>query len=217
MRCLAVSVIVLTWTIMCPAGAALAVENTTLVLHAQPVEFECQGSVLPFDCTEGSGPTVTVTSGQLWFIYIFVRNYEEAGIVTCRMAVNGGSGVGTWGDWEVLGSSFGCLPGQIASEVPVQSVPEREPGNITTAFNCLTGGALQPLGWVLFRVGSSGCLGIEEHEWGTGVVDCHSTFHPVPGHNRGRICIGAVGHDACEPGQVPVESSTWGRIKEQYR
>jgi hypothetical protein len=203
---------------MSHAGAdASLVENSTIVLHAQEDQFECQDGALPFDCSEGSTPTISVTSGQLWFIYIFVRHYEEAGTLTCRMAVDGGSGAGTWGDWDVVGSWFGCVAGQVTSEVPMQSVPDREPGNITTAFNCLTGGALRPLGWVLFRVGSSGCLGIEEHEWGTGVIDCHGAFHAVPEHNRGRICVGPDGYDACEPGPVPVESGTWGQIKAQYQ
>jgi hypothetical protein len=191
-------------------------ENPTIVLHAQGGQFECQGNALPFTCTEGSIPTTSVTSGQLWFIYIFIRNYEDAGMVTCRMAVNGGSGPGTWEDWELIGHSFGCVPGQVTSEVPVQNSQEREPGNITTAFNCLTGGALQPLGWVLLRVGS-GCLGVEEHQYGTGIIDCQQMLRSVPAHDRGRICVGAGGHNACESGPVPVENETWGQIKAQYR
>ena len=48
MRWFAVSVLVLALTIMGPAAAdAWAIDNSTIVLHAQRADFDCQGDVLP--------------------------------------------------------------------------------------------------------------------------------------------------------------------------
>jgi hypothetical protein len=91
---------------------------------------------------------------------------------------------------------------------------------VRTAFNCISGGDLEVLGYLLVTAGSHGCLGIEEHDMvGTGVLDCGLGIDvmPIAPQNRGRICVGAGGYNACDPRAVPVEGATWGRIKRQYQ
>jgi hypothetical protein len=40
---------------------------------------------------------------------------------------------------------------------------------------------------------------------------------PVQRFRLGSICVNAGGHDACDPLAIPVESATWGKIKDGYR
>jgi hypothetical protein len=196
------------------APAKGANERTTVILHAQSDPMDCIN--LPFDCSD-TAPVVEVAPGSQMFVSVSLRNYDTVSGFACRFAVDGGSGPDTWRDWTLLGASFACIPGQLA-HVPVQSAPPPiEPGELTTVFSCVAGGAIQPLGWMLFQVGSSGCLSIEERQLGTGVLDCDEHFTLVPAVNRGVICVGSGGHDACESGQVAVEGTTWGAIKAQYR
>jgi hypothetical protein len=202
--------------LLLPSPGLCANENTTVILNAQIGGFDCINGPIPFDC-ESSTPTVTVAPGDVITVQVFLRNYDNIEAFACRFAVDGGSGMQTWGDWTLLATYFGCLPGQV-SHVPSQNAPPpAEPGNLVTGFSCLTGGSLRFVGWMLMQVGSSGCLGIEEREFGTGVQDCSQEFTAIPASNRGRICVGPGGYDACEPVTVPIENSTWGQIKQQYR
>jgi hypothetical protein len=191
-------------------------ENTTIVLHAQSLAFDCQYSPLPFTCSLDSRPTVTVPPNSLAFIYVFLRNSDNVYGLHCRLAVDGGTGSDTWGDWGLLGAVFGCLPGQLQPELPATHADGREPGNLRTTFDCLIGPELRPLGYLIFQVGAQGCLAIEEHVLGTGVLDCNLEFTAIPARNRGRICVGPGGYDACDPALVPIEATTWARIKHQY-
>ena len=191
-------------------------EKTTIILHAQEALFECTSGPQPFDCSSTSQPTVIVPPGELAFVYVFLRGAEDVIGLTCRFAVDGGSGPDTWGDWNLLGAVFGCLPGQLEPELPATNADGREPGNLRTVFNCVTSPALQPLGYLVFQVGTQGCLSIEEHELGTGVLDCNIEMDPVPAGNRGRICVGPGGYDACDPAATAVGGTTWARIKHQY-
>jgi hypothetical protein len=171
---------------------------------------------MKFDC-QGTMPVVTVDSHSQVLVYVYPRNYEDVSGFAGRFAVNGGSGVNTWGDWTLLGASFSCILGQTA-QVPVQSAPPPiEPGELTTSFQCVTGGALRALGWMLFQVGTTGCLGIEDRALGTGVESCTQLFTVIEAYNRGLICVGPGGREACEPDLGPIQSDTWGRIKGQYR
>lgn len=185
----------------------------TIILHVQATPLGCN---LPFDCV-GNGPNVSVIPGSQVFVAVYLRNYDDVSAFACRLSVDGGSGGNTWRDWTLLGASFSCLPGQTA-QVRVQGGPPPiEPGDLTTSFLCNSGGALQPLGWMLFRAGSAGCLRIEEQSLGTGLLSCSDEFTGIAVSNRGVVCVGDGGHNACEPGQVPVENRTWGQIKAQYR
>jgi hypothetical protein len=197
----------------CVAPALAGNDLGTIILHVQEIPSGC---TLPFDCV-GVGPNVSVVPGSQVFVSVYMRNYDDVSGFACRFSVDGGAGANTWGDWTILGASFSCLSGQTA-QVPVQSAPPPiEPGDLTTSFLCVSGGALQPLGWMLFHVGSTGCLRIEERTLGTGLLSCSDEFTGIPVSNRGVVCVGDGGHDACEPGQVPVENGTWGKIKAQYR
>jgi len=191
-------------------------EHTTIVLHAQEAVFDCRSGPLPFSCSSTSRPTVMVSPGELSFIYVFLRGTENVIGLTCRFAVDSGSGPDTWGDWSLLGGVFSCLPGQLEPELPATNASGREPGNLRTTFNCVTSPALQSLGYLIFQIGTRGCLSIEEHKLGTGVIDCNLAMDRVPQGNRGRICVGPGGYDACDPAATAIEGTTWARIKHQY-
>jgi hypothetical protein len=92
------------------AGPALASnDSTTIVLHAMETLYDCSQPP-PFDCGPESRPAVAVQAGSPFFVYVFLRNYEEVAMVTARFAVDGGSGATTWGDWELLAADFSsCL------------------------------------------------------------------------------------------------------------
>jgi hypothetical protein len=211
-----------TWLITFFAAVLLAEptvaanENTTIVLHAQPIGdiVNCEQWIGNVDCSPGLPPTVNVGSGEHLLVYLFLRNYEGVTAFFCRWAVDGGTGPKTWGDWTFWAAGLGCLPGQHGDG------PWPYNGNMQTAFNCISGGALRVLGYLILTSGSRGCLGIEEHDTtGTGVFDCSDGIEvtPIVPQNRGRICVGAGGYNACDPRVVSVESATWGRIKRQYQ
>jgi len=195
---------------------AAANENTTIVLHAQPVGniVNCQQWVGQVDCSAELPPAVNVEPGRHILVYMFLRNYDDVAALYCRVAVDGGSGAATWGDWTFFGAGLGCLLGQTGDG------PWSYNGNIRTGFDCISGGALQVLGYLILTAGTHGCLGIEEHDMGTvgtAVLDCGvGPPTPVAPQNRGRICVGTGGYNACDPRAGPVENSTWGNIKRQY-
>jgi len=202
--------------LMWPASS-FANENTTIVLHAQDWShgWSCQAWVGTVDC-ETLPPTVNIESGQQALVTVFLRNYEDVAGVHYRFAVDGGSGPTTWSDWTFLFSSAGdCgLMNQTTSWPPTPAN-----GNWSTTFNCITGGTFQPVAYLVFAAVGTGCLGIEESDLGpSGVESCDwpPVLTSVAPENRGRICVGSGGYDACDPVTTPVAPATWGRIKSQY-
>ncbi len=188
-----------------------------MVLHAQDWShgYHCQAWGGTVDC-EALRPTVSVESGQQVLVTVFLRNYDEGSGLSYRFAVDGGSGATTWGDWTLLFSSFGgCgLMNQTGPWVPCQAH-----GNLSTTFNCITGGTFQPVAYLVFAAVGTGCLGVEESDMQvSGVVSCDwpAVLTGVAPENRGRVCVGPGGHDACDPITTPVEQATWGNIKSQY-
>jgi hypothetical protein len=210
--------LVATWVAsgLCAGLAVAANENTTIVLHAQPIGdvVNCSQWIGNVDCSPVlPPPTVNVGAGEYLLVHIFLRNYEDVGALYCRFAVDGGEGAQTWGDWTFLASNLSCLPGQTGNGPGVLN------GSMNTGFYCITGGELRLLGYLFVITGSSGCLGIEEHDVGTSgtvVLDCGvGAPIPIAPQNRGRICVGTGGYNACDPRAVPVENTTWGNIKRQ--
>jgi len=161
------------------------------------------------DCNSMS-PTVNVQPGENIVVYVLLRNYEAASALRYRFEVDGGKS-GLWGDWTMLFSTFGCLPGQNSPAIPSEAS-----GDLETHFLCLEGGALQVLGLMVMQAGSHGCLGISDIEF-SGIWDCNQVITPIAPGNRGRVCVASGGYDACDPMQVAVDGATWGAIKAQYR
>jgi hypothetical protein len=198
------------------APTVAANKNTTIVLHAQPIGnvINCDQWIGNVDCSPELPPTINVGPGEPILVHIFLRNYDDASALFCKLSVDGGEGAQTWGDWTFHAASLSCLLGQ------TDNGPGPLNGNMHTTFACLTGGDLRLVGYLVLTSGSHGCLRVEEHDIeGTGVWDCSGGIGliQVAPQNRGRICVGVGGYNACDPQIVPVESATWGRIKKQYQ
>ena len=186
-------------------------ENATIILHAQPWDLGlfCQAWVGQMDC-DGMPPAVNVQSGESIAVYVFLRNYDSASAIRYRFEIDGGKN-GPWGDWTMMFSTFGCLPGQTTSAAPGPTS-----GDLDTTFLCIEGGSLRVLGLMAMQAGSHGCLEISNIEF-SGIMDCNQVLTDVAPGNRGRICVNDGGYNACDPMPVPVEGATWGAIKAQYR
>ena len=76
------------------------------------------------------------------------------------------------------------------------------------------------IGRLYFAAAPDGCVGIVESDYpfGTHTVSSSSGSEmPIIPENRGRVCVGPGGYNACTPyAPVPVESATWGNIEAQY-
>jgi hypothetical protein len=192
-------------------AAGAANESTTIVLHAQPWDLGqfCAAWQGHFDCT-GVPPVINVQPGDNIVVYVLLRNYNAVSGVRYRFEVDGGEN-GVWGDWTMFFSDIGCLPGQIASELP-----DPTSGDFDTNFLCIKGGVLRAIALMVMRAGTHGCLGISDIEF-SGIRDCDFGITGVASGNRGRICVGNGGYDACDSMPVAVGAGTWGAIKAQYR
>ena len=163
--------------------------NVTLVLHAVSREIE--------DCNlDACPPTTEVAPGDTVRVYLVARYYDNFFAVQTAFS---------WPEnWVLLGQSWSCQTGQI-----VVATPDPQGGTLATAFACLRGPGSAVIGWLDFAVGgftSGGCLVQTEpnEPFGTHVVNCESDAHyRLVGHvspaNRGSICLGGQGIDACEP------------------
>lgn len=198
-------------TMACATAASGANEDATIVLHAQPWDLGlfCQAWVGQMDCSS-MPPVVNVQSEETIAVYVLLRNYDAVSSVRYQFEVDGGKN-GLWGDWTMIFSAFGCLPGQTTAAEPGSTS-----GVLDTNFLCIEGGALRVLGLMAMRSGSHGCLEISNVEF-SGIQDCDQVLTDVAPRNRGRICIEDGGYNACDAMPVAVEGATWGVIKAQYR
>jgi hypothetical protein len=191
------------------ASTAMAMnEHTTIVLHASDASFmPC--SPVPFDC-DATPPSIDVsayTTGAA--IWITLKNYEQIVGFQCAFDT----------EWVYQFGGFDCQGSQVNGTVPAAPFGPTS-GTIATAFNAVTGGTIAPLGRMYFVVPASGCFSIVESSFpfGNHVVGPGSEVTPVIPENWGRLCVGPGGYDACVPfAPVPVERSTWGNVKNQYR
>src|SRR5688572_23784313 len=137
--------------IVIAAPAKASNEETTIVLHARIIgdgPLNCQAGLGNFDCSEGSLPTISVAAGDYVAIYVYLRHYDDACGLIYRFAVDDGQGSEPWGDWTIWGSSFGCQPNQTGI-----NGPNPTSGELITSFDCLTGGALELLGYIFLEAG----------------------------------------------------------------
>ncbi|MGD8397063.1 MAG: hypothetical protein PVF43_16460, partial [Candidatus Eiseniibacteriota bacterium] len=104
---------------------------------------------------------------------------------------------------------------------PIAPGPAPGQAMLMTVFNAVSGGMLEPLGMMIVSHPGPGCLTIIESTDpcgdGCALVDFANQCCYVPVEHRARVCHGAGGYDACDPAATPVESTTWGAIKGQYR
>jgi hypothetical protein len=197
---------VLAGAVVSQAAIAGPNANTTLVLHAVQTGYGTCDLADP--CAGPGQPTVEITSpAETHAIYVIARNYEGIDGVQCAF---------DWDDWILLFHHEQCLPQQLGSDSgPIG--PGSLYGNMTTTFDCITGGASAIVSR-LHMIPNQGCLEIIESSFpfGTHVMGCDVSFEAVAPENRGKICVGPGGMNTCEPA-FPVEAATWGGIKGQYR
>ena len=183
----------------------------TLPLHAKPSSFEPCFGYLPVDC-EGVRPTVNIPSAGPIAIFLFFYNYTGvAGVQTAFV----------WPGWSLTFGLWDCQSGQLSAVTPVNPGGPTA-GTITTAFNCVNGGALAVVGRIhLVPAGAPGCVSQVQSSFpgGINVLDCAQGTDQIPDSQAlrlGKICVGQGGVDACLVPHTAVESSTWGSIKAQY-
>ncbi len=183
-------------------------ENTTIVLHGEDEILPCEGPQQQgLDC-ELVMPTTDITGMSMPFVFIYLHNYDAVSVLQCAF---------DWPlSWTFMGGAWDCQHNQLTIQ-PTGPGPVN--GTVVTAFDVIVGGVLAPIGRLIFSSPQDGCLDIIEsaYPYGTHVVDPYSEVTPIPSENRGRICVGPGGYDACDVAATPVEDVTWGRIKGQYR
>lgn len=197
--------------LMGPSAALAVNESTTIVLHARDGFAECdEPQQSGLDCVN-QFPTLDISSMQMPWVYVMLRNYDNVSVLQCAF---------DWPlAWSYLGGTWDCRPGALVLVQP--TAPGPLTGSMVVAFNCVQGGALTTVGRMIFGppVGA-GCLSVIEssYPFATNVVSCDAKYVThVPVENRGRVCAGPGGHDACWPASTAVEDGTWGAIKHQYR
>lgn len=178
--------------------------SATLVLHALPGTAICPYNG-PDPCDPGP-PTTTMPSGAGFGIMLFARNYDNLAGVQCAFEFPFPFTFGLWS----------CQVNQVAGTTPTGSGTTA--GTISTAFDCVTGGATAAIGSLNFATAFPGCATIIESSFpfATHVISCVGDVDPIPEVNRGMVCVDSPGTDTCEP-VVPVEATTWGSIKAQYQ
>jgi hypothetical protein len=180
---------------------------TTVVLHAVPGNtFDC---VTSLNCTTVQPTTRIDAPSGLYKFNMYLKNYE---------LVNGVQVAFDWPvNWFLSFGLWQCQVGQVVATTP--SAPGPLTGSITTAFNSITGGALAPIGFMVFNGLTPGCLSIIEsgYPFGNHVIDNKQGKTHLDDVNEGRICVGADGYNTCDcRSATPAEAATWGQIKATY-
>lgn len=181
-------------------------ECTTVVLHAAPgIDVDCRPD---FDCMRVEPRTRIDNPAGLYTVFMYLKNYELV------------SGVQVAFDWPATWSfGFGlwnCQVGQLFAVQP--SAPGPLTGSIATVFNPITGGALAPIGMMVFNQIGAGWLSIIEsgYPFGNHVIYYEQVTHLLDA-NEGRVCVGGDGWNTCDcRAATAAEASTWGQIKATY-
>lgn len=177
-------------------------DRVTVVLHAVETDFgPCD---LADPCVAGNSNVEIAHQGQVHAIYMILRNYDSISAFHCAFDWDSG--------WHFQYGLWNCFPGFYSCEVTPNG-----PGQVLECgIDCVQGGSI--IAGRLAMIPTSGCLSIIDSQFPTEVFDCQGTYEGtrVADANRGRVCVGPGGYDACNS-VVPVESLTWGRIKGQYR
>jgi len=182
--------------------------RTSIVLHAQSESVFC---AIEDPCLSPNQPVVTITEpGKGLYIYVIARNYNNIAYIQWAFDWPPTWSIVPWGYWL-------CPPGSIGAPEQPPYGPGPIAGSCASAFNCISSGTSQVIGWV-WAVPGEGCLEIIEsgHPGGTHVGSCQNEIDLIPSMNRARVCVGESGLNTCESA-VPVASTTWGAIKDTYR
>jgi len=161
--------------------------NTTLPMHGIETSFGiCQ---IGDPCDPGP-PDTNMTPGSTAATYLLVRNHGNvAGVQT---AFDFGGNVFIFGLWD-------CQPNQLSATTPTNPGGAMA-GTIATAFDCLNGPATGVVGRLHF-VMTGGCVSQVDSSFpfGTHVVSCAASVQPIAPNNRGSVCAGVDGQNACDP------------------
>jgi len=182
--------------------------QVTIPLHAKASSFEACTGLAPVDCLTNR-PTVDVSAGNV-AVFLTLMNY--VGVAGVQTAFdNPNNWTFTFGLWD-------CQTGQLNAVTPAAPFGATA-GSITTAFNCVSSGALIPVGRMFF-IATTGCLSQVQssYPFGIHVLDCEGGIDQISDNEQGRlgkICVGSGGVDACDP-ISPVNPTTWGQIKASY-
>jgi len=166
---------------------------------------------LPVDCL-GVHPTVEVQSGQSVAIFLLVANAPALTGIQTAFDIDP--------TWTFVDDAWDCRGVYYFVPVPPYGPAS---GTVMASFDCITGGALLPIGRMFFVAGA-GCIGQVSSTFplGTHVLDCQGEADIIvpsePGQaaRLGKVCVGTGGNDACAVA-TPVAAATWGRVKQTYR
>jgi hypothetical protein len=199
-------------TLMSSAALAGPNASTTLVLHAVDTTFgpcPIPPPSGPDPCDQGTLRVDLAVGGPGIAAYLLIRNYDNISGVQCAF---------DWpAAWPVTFGLWDCQSNQVNGQTP--SAPGGTTGTIATAFDNISGGVTAPIGRIHFAgIFAAGCMSIIESDFpfGTHVISFAGDVDPVIEANRGALCAGSPGTDACTP-VIPVEPATWGHIKAQYQ
>ncbi len=193
------------------AATAGAGQNASflLPLHATAMTQGPCSAYQPVDCL-GVQPTVDVSPGTI-AVYLLAFNHSQLGGVQTAFEPDP--------SWTFIYGLWDCQPGQLTAVAPA---PPFGPlaGSITTAFNCVYGPSIAPIGRMIFSA-TSGCLTqvASSYPFGTHVIDCGfevDQAQPGEDYRLGKICVGGGGYAACTGGGQ-IDRATWGGIKSQYQ
>jgi hypothetical protein len=182
--------------------------QVTIPLHAKASSFEACTGLAPVDCT-ANRPTVNVSPGP---VAIFVTLMNYTGVAGLQTAFDNSS------NWTFTFGLWDCQIGQLNAVTPGAPFGATA-GSITTAFTCVSSGALIPIGRMFF-IATAGCIAQiqSSYPFGIHVLDCEGGIDQITDSEQGRlgkICVSSGGVDACDPISA-VESTTWGQIKASY-
>jgi len=182
--------------------------QVTIPLHAKTAVFEPCAGLAPVDCVS-TRPTVDAAAGN---VAIFVTLMNYTGVAGLQTAFDNPS------NWTFTFGSWDCQAGQLSAVSPAPPLGATA-GTITTAFSCVTSGALITIGRMFF-IASTGCISQVQSSYAFGihVLDCQGGIDQITDNEQGRlgkICVGSGGVDACDPISA-VEATTWGQIKASY-
>jgi hypothetical protein len=202
------TVMLLLLSIAVPRGSSANTE-ANLILHAAPGGFvACDAHGLT--CAGGAAEaTIDVTGIGQFALFLLVNQFESLAGVQCAFTIDA-SWTHTFGLWD-------CQPNSVVGTTPTPPWGETD-GSITIAFDFVTGGQVTPVGRLMFAAATSGCADIDTESsfpFGTHIIDDQTNVSPVMVTRRGKVCVGAGGVDPCA--LDPVEATTWGQVKSQYR
>ena len=186
-------------------------EDTTLPLHVVPT-FPAFCTSPGDPCADGTINLDTSTADLFPTVFLLMRNHEIVLIVQTAFE---------WTGFTMVGQEWFCQSNQLAVSVPdPTSTGGPIDGTMATVFDPIVGPKTAVIGYMLFLPGTPGsCVRQVESgfELGTHVRSELFIITPVAPENRGSVCAGPGGVDTCEPAVTPVEATTWGNIKGQYR